>query len=78
MCGPSVSLSGSLGNNQTGLWTSPDAGVVFDNNTDANTDASGLQYSTTDFIWNITDTITGCIASDTVQVLADEDVVAKN
>ena len=76
VCGPLVTLNGSLGNNQTGLWTSPDAGVVFDDNTSANTDASGLQYSTTDFIWNITDTITGCIASDTVQVLADEDVVA--
>ncbi|MEO8085637.1 MAG: SprB repeat-containing protein, partial [Bacteroidota bacterium] len=76
VCGPGVSLAGGLGANQVGTWSSNPAGVIFDDNTSATANASGLQYSTTDFIWNITDTITGCTASDTVQVLADEQVVA--
>src|SRR6185503_5699444 len=35
VCGSSAGLTGSLQNNQSGLWTSLDAGVTFDNNTSA-------------------------------------------
>ncbi len=76
VCGSQVTLTGTLGNNQIGMWTSTDAGVTFDNSASANAEASNLQYSTTDITWTITDTITGCLASATVQVLADQDVVA--
>ncbi len=78
VCGSSTSLTGTLLNNQTGVWTSSDQGVTFDDTTSANSQASGLQFTmTTSFTWSITDTTTHCMAMASVQVLADEPVTAQ-
>ena len=77
ICGSSAGLTGSLQTNQSGLWTSSDAGVTFDDNTSTNAQADNLQYgSTTSFTWTVTDNITQCTATATVQVQADEPVTA--
>jgi gliding motility-associated-like protein len=78
VCGPSAALTGNLQNNQSGLWTSSDPGVTFDNNASSNAQAGNLQYGTTTvFTWTVTDNVTQCTATATVQVDADEPVTAE-
>jgi gliding motility-associated-like protein len=77
ICGSSVSLSGTLSGNQTGAWSSSDPGVTFDDTTSINAQASNLTYAaTTGFTWTVTENITQCIATATLQVHADEPVTA--
>jgi len=77
VCGSSAGLTGTLLNNQSGVWSSSDPGVTFDDSTSTNAQASGLQYAAvTTFTWTITDYSTGCTASATVPVQADEPVTA--
>ena len=78
VCGSSAGLTGTLQNNQSGLWTSSDPGVNFDDATSTGAQASGLQYgSSTGFTWTVTDNTTGCMATASFQVIADEPVTAE-
>jgi gliding motility-associated-like protein len=78
VCGSSAGLTGTLQLNQTGLWTSSDPGVTFDNSTSSIVQANNLQYgATTTFTWTVTNSLTLCTASATVQVHADEPVTAE-
>ena len=76
VCGSSVALTGTIQGNQSGLWTSSDAGVTYDDNTSANAQASNMQYGSTTFTWTVTDNTTQCTATASVQVQADEPVTA--
>jgi len=59
VCGSSAGVTGTLLNNQSGVWTSSDPAVTFDDTTLAIAQASGLQYGTsTTFTWTVTDNTT--------------------
>jgi gliding motility-associated-like protein len=76
ICGSSTTLNAQLNVGQNGYWNVQIGSAIFSPDTIVpNAQVSGLQYGGNVLLWSITDA-NGCTASDTVSILAYEDVQA--
>ncbi len=67
-CNTTTSLSGNLPPNTTGVWTTASTGFIFDN-TDANSQVSGLSEGNNTFVWTLSTELCSNYDSDTVTLV---------
>jgi PKD repeat protein len=60
-----------LGPNEVGVWSSGGVGAIFSSSTSASTNVSGLNPGINTFAWKVTNTVTKCEATPTVQITSN-------